>query len=209
MALLCTCPNATAIAKITDFTCPEDLGQIQKIIFQRLKTSAGVANEFASEPKLLAAWTTVLTAADSTKVVITPYINAPVAPAGAAITQGSGNEVLGGIPLVVGREATNFSCNIKGAPQSTTIVEMKKLQCEINNLGVYFVTQSGAIVMQLVGGKYRPFEAKSFFVGDKNMGGYSEMDMNNVQFSLLPNWSDTLVIVKPTDFNPLTDIVNS
>lgn len=209
MGTLCNCPNAAAIDSITDFSCPEDLGQIQKIIFQRLKTDAGAANEFATAPVLKATWTAVLTAIDSTKVVISPYIMAPTAPAGAAITQGSGNEVIGGIPLVVGREATPFTCNIKSAPQSTTIVKMKKLQCEYNNLGVFFVTESGKIIANLVGTKYRPFDVKGFFVSDKSLGGLNEKDMNAIQFSLMPNWSDSLVVVSPTDFNPLTDLVNS
>lgn len=208
MALTCDCPNAAALANITAYTCPEDLGQIQKVIFQRLKTDAGLPNAFATEPLLKAAWTTVLTAADSTKVIVSPYINAPTAPAGAAITQGSGNEVLGGVPLIVGRESTPFTCNIKSAPQSTTILAMKKLQCEENNLGVYFVTESGKIIMQKVGTTYKPFEAKSFFISDKTLGGLSEKDMNAIQFSLMPNWSDTLYILKPTDFNPLNDLVN-
>jgi hypothetical protein len=46
-------------------------------------------------------------------------------------------------------------------------------------------------------------------VGDKNLGGFDAPDGNAISWSFPPNWSDNLVIVTPSDFNPLTDLVNA
>jgi hypothetical protein len=45
-----------------------------------------------------------MSAADSTKIVISPYIQAPNVEAGAARTFGGGNETLGGVEQIIGRE---------------------------------------------------------------------------------------------------------
>ena len=101
--MICTCPAATALTTITAVTCPENFGQIQKVAFQRLVAS-GVKNSFttANDIKLLASWTTLKAANDSTKIVISPYINAPTVEAGEARTFGGGNETLGGVEEILG-----------------------------------------------------------------------------------------------------------
>ena len=42
-----------------------------------------------------------------------------------------------------------------------------------------------------------------------NDDGYEAPDSNAIQWSFLPNWSDDLKLIAPTDFNPLTDLVAS
>ena len=208
MSLTCTCPGAAALGNIDANLCPEDIGQIQKIIFQRLKTDAGALNEFAAEPLLKAAWTTLLTALDSTKVIVSPYVSKPEINAGAAITQGSGNEVLNGIPMVVGEEPTPATFVLYGAT-STTMNGLKALRCENNNLGCYFVNAAGQIIMQKVGSKFRPFPINGYFAGSKKIGGHQAKDENMLSFYLNPGYSDTLYVMSPTDFNGTSDLVNS
>ena len=98
--MICKCPAATSIATVPNMTCPETFGQIQKVAFQRLYTDAGARNCFEGTPdgkdiKKLAAWTPLLAAVDSTKVAMSPYIQAPTAEGGAPRTFGGGNETLG------------------------------------------------------------------------------------------------------------------
>lgn len=192
-------------------TCPESFGQIQKVAFVRLYKTDGTKNKFvtASDIKLKASWTPLLTAADDTKVIISPYIQAPTAEAGAARTFGGGNDTLGGIEEIIGREATPFTGVIRKAPQ-TVIKALKDLQCE--NIGVYLFDENGAIGAigdATTAGTYYPIPIRSFFVGDKTLGGFEAPDSNAIQWSFLPNWSDDLKLLAPTDFNPLTDLVAS
>lgn len=88
----------------------------------------------------------MLSASDDTKIVISPYIQAPTAEAGAARTFGGGNETLGGVEEIVGREPTPFTGAMRKLPQKI-IKALKQLQCESlgDNLGVYLFDENGAI----------------------------------------------------------------
>ena len=209
--MICKCPRGAALPDIPAVTCPESFGQIQKVAFVRLYKTDGTKNKFvtASDIKLKASWTPLLTAADDTKVIISPYIQAPTAEAGKARTFGGGNETLGGVEEVIGREPTPFVGVIRKAPQ-TVIKALKDLQCE--SIGVYLFDENGAIgaiVDETTAGTYYPIPIRSFFVGDKTLGGFEAPDSNAIQWSFLPNWSDNLKLIAPTDFNPLTDLVAS
>ena len=208
--MICKCPRGAALPDIPAVTCPETFGQIQKVAFVRMYKTDGNKNKFvtASDIKLKASWTPLLMAADDTKVIISPYIQAPTAEAGAARTFGGGNDTLGGIEEIIGREATPFTGVIRKAPQ-TVIKALKDLQCE--SIGVYLFDENGAIgaIAGTTEGDYFPIPIRSFFVGDKTLGGFEAPDSNAIQWSFLPNWSDDLKLIAPTDFNPLTDLVAS
>ena len=192
--------------------CPESFGQIQKVAFQRLYKSTGEKNSFKTDAGIekKASWTPLLAADDDTKIVISPYIQAPTAEAGAARTFGGGNETLGGVEEIVGREPTPFTGVMRKLPQKI-IKALKELQCESwgDNLGVYLFDENGAIgAIQdaKTTTTHYPIPIRSLFIGDKTLGGYEAPDSNNIQWAFLPNWSDDLAIIVPEDFNPLTDL---
>lgn len=211
---ICKCPAAASLPDLPNFTCAETFGQIQKVAFQRLTSSTGAKNSFTQTVGIgkLASWTTLLSADNDTKVVVSPYIQAPTAEAGAPRTFGGGNETLGGIEDIIGREPTPFTGVLRKMPQSL-IKALKELQCEAEsqNLGIYLFDENGAIgALQDPGTvtTYYPIPIRSLFIGDKTLGGFEAPDSNAIQWSFLPNWSDDLVIVVPEDFNPLTDLKN-
>lgn len=192
--------------------CPESFGQIQKVAFQRLYKSTGEKNSFKTDAGIekKASWTPLLSADNDTKIVISPYIQAPTAEAGAARTFGGGNETLGGFEEIVGREPTPFTGVMRKLPQKI-IKALKELQCESwgDNLGVYLFDENGAIgAIQdaKTATTHYPIPIRSLFIGDKTLGGYEAPDSNNIQWAFLPNWSDDLAIIVPEDFNPLTDL---
>lgn len=192
--------------------CPESFGQIQKVAFQRLYKSTGEKNSFKTDAGIekKASWTPLLSADDDTKIVISPYIQAPTAEAGAARTFGGGNETLGGVEEIVGREPTPFTGVMRKLPQKI-IKALKELQCESwgDNLGVYLFDENGAIGVirdAKTATTHYPIPIRSLFIGDKTLGGYEAPDSNNIQWAFLPNWSDDLAIIVPEDFNPLTDL---
>lgn len=210
--ITCPCPANAALTTIPAQGCAENFGQIQKVAFQRLG-NAGTKNSFtsSSDIKLLASWTALMAAADSTKVVVSPYIQAPTTEAGAARTFGGGNETLGGVEQVIGREPTSFNGVIRSVQQSI-IKAMKDLQCEASadNLGVFLFDENGNICCvqdATTATTFYPIPIRSLFIGDKSFGGLEAPDSNAISWSFLPNYSDHLAIVSPTDFNPLTDLV--
>ena len=208
---LCTCPAAAALTTVPAVTCPESFGQIQKIAFQRLRKADGTVNKFDSTSSILlkASWTAKMAAADGSKIVISPYIQAPTQEAGGARTFGGGNETLGGVEMVIGREPSAFSAVIRSCPQSV-IKALKALQCEAQgeNLGVFLFDENGAIECIKSGSTdYLPIPIRSLFIGVKSHGGLEAPDSNPISFSFLPNYSDDLTIQVPTNFNPLTDLI--
>ena len=211
MSLLCNCPQDAALADIPISACPESMGQIQKVIFQRIFSTGATKNQFilaSADPKVKASWTPLLAAEDRTKVVQSPYLQAPATEPGAARTYGGGNETLGGVELIIGREPTSFTGNILRVTQDV-IQALKKYQCE--NVGVYLVDEFGRIGM-LVDNRttpvnYFPIPVSALFIGDKSLGGLEAPDMNVISWKFFPNWSDDLVMITPTDFSALTDLI--
>ena len=208
--MTCKCPANAALTTIPAQGCAESFGQIQKVAFQRL-SSSGTPNGFTTAAKItaLASWTALMAAANSTKVVVSPYIQAPTVEAGNARTFGGGNETLGGVEMIIGREPTTFTGSIRAVAQSIIKI-IKELQCEAtaDNLGVYLFDENGNICAVKGSGAddYSPIPIRALFVGDKTFGGLEAPDSNAIQFAFLPNYSDLLTIQVPTDFNPLTDL---
>lgn len=213
--MICECPAAAAIPTIPVANCVESFGQIQKVAFQRLVKENGTKNAFDStadpkkDIKALASWTGFISANDSTKIAISPYIQAPTAEGGAPRTYGGGNDTLGGVEEIIGREVTPFTGVIRKSPQNI-IKALKELQCEswADNLGVFLFDENGAIGAikdTAVATKFYPIPIRALFIGDKTLGGLEAPDSNAIQWSFLPNWSDDLVIITP-GFNPLTDL---
>lgn len=215
MSITCQCPLAEALPKIPNASCPVSFGQIQKVAFQRLRKPTGEANEFAAEAAITkkASWTALLAAVDVTKVVVSPYINSPADSGGDARTTSGGNDDLGGVATILGSEPIQFTGSLRAIDQSI-VKAMKELICEANagNLGVFLFDENGnieAIQDETTKTTYRPIPIRSFFVADKVHGNYDAKDSNAIQWSYQPNYSDNLTIVKPEDFNPLTDLVNA
>ena len=151
-----------------------------------------------------------MAANDGTKIVLSPYVQAPTNEAGSPRTFGGGTETLGGVEIIIGREPTTFSAVIRSVQQSI-IKAMKDLQCEAqaDNLGVFLIDENGAVECvkdESAANTFYPIPIRSLFVGDKSHGGLEAPDSNAIQFAFLPNYSDNLSIQVPTDFNPLTDL---
>lgn len=210
MGLLTNCPRSASLPNITIEDCLESVGQIQKMIFQRIRKADGTKNEFViatADPALLASWTPLLSASDSTKVVQTPFIAQPEFEPGAARKYGGGNATIGGIELVIGREPTTATAMLLRNSQKTAKA-LKQYMGE--DVGVYFVDEFGRIIGDSDGAetatKISPFPINGFFVGDKKFGGLEDIDSNMIEFGLYPNWSDNLRIITPTDFDALNDL---
>ena len=213
MSLVCQCPAASALTTIPNVSCPENFGQIQKVAFQRLRKADGTRNSFTSSASILlkASWTALLSAADGSKVVVTPYINAPADSGGDARMTSGGNDDLGGVAQVLGGNPVQFDGQLRSVPQSV-IKAMKELQCEANagNLGVYLFDENGkieAIQDETTPTTYYPIPIRALFIGSKIHGNYNAKDMNAISWQYPDNYSDNLTIVTPSDFNPLTDLV--
>ena len=206
---MCSCPAGAALPAVPNASCPQNWGQTQKIIFQRIFKTAGTKNSFTQTAsiKQLSSWTALFSASDGTKCVITPYVEAPTSDGGDAITFGGGNDTVGGTTKVIGRNPVNMSFVMRQMTQDV-IKALKGLQCE-DELGVYLVNGDGQILaISSSDNTYTPIPIRSLFISDLKLMGLDNPDENALSFSFLPNWSDDAKVVTP-DFNPLTDLSNS
>lgn len=217
MSLICQCPAATALTTIPNVACAENFGQIQKVAFQRLAQADGTKNSFTNSASILlkASWTALLAAANGTKIVVSPYINAPADSGGDARMSSGGNDDLGGVATVLGGNPVQFDGQIRSVPQSVIKI-MKELQCEANagNLGIYLFDENGKIQCRAestgtnpVVTTYYPIPIRGLFIGSLIHGNYDAKDSNLISWQYPDNYSDDLVILTPTDFNPLTDLI--
>lgn len=211
MTGVCGCPVAAALPDVKIPVCAVDFKQTQKVIFQRLKSASGVVNKIA-DPTVKASWTALLSAADGTKAVVSPYISGPTTEPGGAKSFGGGNATVGGVEIVIGKDPTSFTCNLFSMPQDT-IAALKQMSCE--ELGVYLINQHGQIgcIKKETGTpgtfEYMPIPIRSLFISDLKLGGLEEPDANTMSWSFEPNWSDKFAIVTPTDFNAVTDLAKT
>ena len=210
---MCSCPAGAALPAVPNASCPQDFGQVQKIIFQRIFKTAGTKNSFTQTAsiKQLSSWTALFSQNESSdapgsKCVITPYVEAPTSDGGDAITFGGGNDTVGGTTKVIGRNPVNMSFVMRQMTQDV-IKALKGLQCE-DELGVYLVNGDGQILaLSSAENTYTPIPIRSLFISDLKLMGLDNPDENSLSFSFLPNWSDDAKVVTP-DFNPLTDLSN-
>lgn len=210
VALLCGCPVGSEITDIPTVTCPEDRGQIQKLIFQRLYSSGTTKNSMTistTDPAVLATWTALKAATDSTKVTVSPTIHQPEMEPGSVREYGGGNATAGGVPITLGRDPSLFKFRLLQARQDI-IEAMKDYQCE--TLAVYLIDENGKItgLVDNVASptKFYPIPVQQFFISDLKLGGREEPDGNDGQFYFPADWSDKLYSVTPTDFDALTDL---
>ena len=201
----CNCPNPTALTEIPGADCPFDIKQIQKIVFQR------GGNVFVTDTiKVLATWTALKTATDSTKVVVSPFIGGnPLITPGGAITEGGGdNSTLNGEETVTGSNPSLFTCDFKSITPAQEEA-IKKLICE-KNIQVYFITEENKILTTQEGltanDSHKGFPISAFYLGDRDNQGFGKQDIHKMRFSLKAGWSEKIVKIAATDFSPLVDL---
>ena len=182
-------------------TCGIRYGQVQKVAFTRIGNLFSNSSNPITD---LASWTAFLSAEDSTKIVVTPYVEAPTMEGGDEKTFGGGNATLDGIIMVLGSEPIRMSFALRNYPQ--TIISALKILTKIKDLGVFLFNDNGGIICLQEGGTYLPIPIRALFVGDLILSGRTQPDRNTMKFSFKSNYSDKLVVVKP-NFSPVNDLV--
>lgn len=207
MSLVCVCPETAAIETIPVVTCLERFGEVQKVIIQRTKNGT-VVNTIViatDDPTLLATWNTLKAAVDSTKVQITPFI-AELTNEDAEPREASSVGV-DGIAATLGSDFTPSVGQFHDIPQSI-IKKIRKYNCEVG-VSVFLVNAAGQIAGLADDNEsattFRGIPVRSFFVGNKVLGGRNDVDKNRIQWKYLPDWSDEFYVVTPA-FDPLSEL---
>ncbi len=207
---VCVCPAPAAIADITVTSCPNNLGQIRKLIFRRLDASTDFTT---SSIVSLATWTTAMAASDDDHVVVSPLMANPIIAASEAITNGGNdNTTIGGHTEVNGSTKPQFTAQFL-SQDPATIADIQALACETQNgtnLGVQFIlgeSSPGQIAGKLSTADVLFFPISSMFISSLDNQGFATRDRYNISFEFEDGcWQEALNKYTPTDFNALTDL---
>lgn len=200
-ALICVCPESAAVETIPEVDCLEKWGQLQKFIIQRRKNGAveNVIVDATTDPTLLATWTDLKAAVDSTKVQVSPYFVSGTLTPGEAIEEGGGNDSIGGIAEITGTDPTPFTGTFKNIKQSI-IKAIKKYMCE-KELAIFFINEAGQIIGRTsdpaTNLDFKGFPVRSFFTSDLGGTGFGASNMNTFKWQFTEGWSDNARIVTP------------
>lgn len=211
---ICECPGAPALTTILRALCKQNLGQLQRFLFQRpgyVFDSTAVMPVVANPINVLASWTPLFAAADETKVVSSPYVENFVIPRAERITEGGGdNTTIDGREVTLGWGAITALGQIAEVP-GNVMKTVKKLMCEsdlvvfpLNNSGfIIGIDAEGLAADGTPSGVVAGIPIAEFFVSDLDNNGLNTRDKGDFGFSLDFGWRDDLVIIKP-DFNVKT-----
>ena len=182
------CPRPTGIASAVTVLndCPDDVGQIQKLIFWRRGNSLATL----ATAVIQTTWTTLLAATGDTKAIVSPFVGNVEMPVTEAREFGGSNETRAGSPIRKGGQSLTFKASMYQEDQDV-IAALKDLACE--SLDVLFVNEANQLIYfeGAAGSVVRGFQIaeNSLYVSDKGFGGQDDADVNIITFNLKPNWS--------------------
>jgi hypothetical protein len=213
----CNCPKPTALTPITATTCPEEIGQIQRVWFVRkgfvfwdtVDPVTGGSLPVSIQPNLptaSAGWTTLKGLSDDNKVVFPPLFGGDIViEAGEAITQGGNdNSTLSGKTFHIAFAPSTFGARYDQLTATQTL-ELKALICE--ELEVYLINSDGAIIGNRVVGSdlWTGIAVDNVALGGRSVQGFAVKDSNLMSFQLDADWDTTFEKQIPVaPFNPLT-----
>lgn len=207
----CNCPKTASISDIDPNTCPEDLGQFQRIAVVRKGAvrfdTVTPANNIPAtitglDPTTEAPWTVLRAAADDSHVVFTPLMSDPITEPGEEKTFGGGdNTTRNGITYHLGFDPTTFTCRYDYLTALQT-KQMKELKCE--DLEVFFVNDEGKLLGRRDGDIWRGFDIIGVpTLQSRSVGGFAAIDSNLFRFQMRDDWDTVFEKLTPVDFNAL------
>lgn len=207
---LFTCPAPAFLESIPIGTCPIRWDQIQKFLLRRI---SGRADLTKASIILSATITPLLTAADDTKILVTPFLSNVLIPQGEVLTEGGNdNTTLNGIPQLRGLGFVGGTAQIKNANSDTVdtlrlITPETAVQPGQTDIEVIFVTKDGKLVVREESGsgsRVEGFPIYNFVVTDVGSQGFAQDNINNISFSLAPGWSERHRLLTPSDYTALS-----
>jgi hypothetical protein len=212
--MACNCPLPTALTAIDATTCPEELGQIQRVWFVRkagtvvwdrvTNTNNTPAAINALDPDASTGWTALKALSDDGKLVTAPLFGGDITitPADAITFGGNDNSTLNGQTYFVSFADSTFSARFDQLTKDQTS-QLKELVCE--DLEVYFINEDSDIIGRRDGDDWTGFPVTNVALQSRNVQGFATRDSNILTFQLNADWDTYFEKVTPaTGFNPLT-----
>jgi hypothetical protein len=209
---LFACPAPTAIATIPATSCPIRWDQVQKMLIRRISGAQALTT---STVLLSATITPLLSAADSTKLIVSPFIHDFKIPQSEVLKEGGNdNTTINGVPTLRGLGfvgATGMLKNISAAAAAKirAITPETATAPGETNIEALFVNKDGKVIAQNPASTtVKGFPIYNLALTDVGSEGFGKDNIYNLSFDLAPGWSEYHAMYTPTDWNALT-VANS
>jgi hypothetical protein len=208
MALTCDCPLPSVLPNVGNAECKFDFDQIIRIGFQLPQDSPSF--DSPSDIEDLAEWQVLTSAADSTKIVLSPLVQMVVIPGSeGAFEGGDDNSTVDGLPLYKGENTVTIEGMLYSIPP-TILKKLRELSCfSVSQLGAtkltaYLFTGTNQVVsMEDLSG----IPINNFRVGSTGSEGFREFNKTGFSFNVKGDW-DSYITMTKLDFDPRS-LVNS
>jgi hypothetical protein len=208
MALNCLCPLPSALPTVGNSTCAFDIDQVIRLAFQMPQDSAPFADATAIATQ--SNWTSLLSAVDATKMLVSPFtVDVTIPASEGAFEGGDDNSTVDGLPLYKGENTVTVEGMFKSVAPSV-LKQLKELSCfSLSQVGsskltVFLLTGKNEVVSM---DDFKGITINNFRIGSRGSEGYRASDMISFSFNMTGYWDDT--IDKTTlNFNP-RDLTNA
>lgn len=211
------CPKPAAMTALpVAAACPFKFDQILRSGFQRTQPNATPPFNATAPITAKDSWTALMAKSDATKIVVSPVFAGLVIPPSEAIVTGGGDNTTPFGIAEYGGESPVDVAYIYTNQSPAMIAGLRKFSQEsIPVLGtyaltMYWFTKDGGIIYNKPKGSAAAdghgvpvFNHRLSTIGSEGLGAGNK---NNAGFSLPPYWDETIAMVFPTDWNPLTDL---
>lgn len=199
------CPLPASGPTLPNEECPENLGQVVRIIL--LRRGYPLADTEAAA-LLKATYTGLVGAVDETKIQITkPLEGTTISGSEPIVEGGDDNSTFLGLEITTGYQSAKLESMIRNV-SGAYIAALRKWR--FYDIDVAFVNEFGQIAARVgTDGKVYGFPCYGWGVGDKANEGKNTHDKAKIRASLAAGWRDDLKLFKPTDWNPVFDEINA
>lgn len=195
------CPLPTALATVTDSACPLRLDQIVALGIKRKGATAAFTTTGSASTLITtsAAWTTLTSATDSTKLILTPAFAEFVIPESEPVIEGENdNSTIGGLGLAYAGPPVRGMGKLLNK-QSAQITILKGFMKEFSNFTsirgeVFFINRFGQVFCNSSG---FGFDFTNFTVGGRSSEGYNKPDKNGIGLTLPYGWDNDMQAYVP------------
>jgi len=208
MAFNCDCPLPSTLPTLGNAECKFDFDQVIRLGFQIPQDTPSFAD--AEEIATASDWTTLTSAVDGTKVILSPLTQGLVIPASeGAFEGGDDNSTVDGLPIYKGENTVTVEGMFYSVAPSILKV-LRELACfSVSQLGstkltAYLFTGAKQVVSM---DDFSGIMINNFRVGSVGSEGYRELNKAPFSFNLKGDWDSDITMTK-LDFDPKS-LVNS
>ena len=204
------CNTSGILVQPAKVTCPQKFGQIVKMFFRIVPTSATPNTLTPTNILTQATWQALIDETDASKIIVSEPIGSFTLPTVEPVIVGdNSNEMPFGLGEITGFNSQQVAPFFINMP--TEIAEQYRGLTPYSTTGqleAFFITELGQIIADTKGGNPTGIRIRNFTVGSVTSEGINAPNKHPFFFYLEGQWDKNVKVYTPVTFNPL-DLVGT